>query len=247
MGPLSGRTALVTGSNGGLGSAIVERLAADGASVFAHARRPSDDFAAMLEALSVRHHVVVSGVYFDLTDYEAMKASVRPILQESGVDILVNNAGVAHGGLVQMTPVDAVRAVFEVNFFAQVALTQLVLRTMTRAGAGSIINVASIAGLDVRRGNIAYGTSKAALIAMTKTTAAEVAALGVRVNAVAPGLVHTPMAALMEERAGAEMVAASAMKRLADPSEVASVVSFLASDAAAFVNGQVLRIDGGST
>ena len=113
MGPLSGRTALVTGSNGGLGSAIVERLAADGASVFAHARRPSDDFAAMLEALSVRHHVVVSGVYFDLTDYEAMKASVRPILQESGVDILVNNAGVAHGGLVQMTPVDAVRAVFD--------------------------------------------------------------------------------------------------------------------------------------
>ena len=144
-----------------------------------------------------------------------------------------------------MTPVSIVRGVFDVNFFAQLELTQLILRRMTRQKSGAIVNIGSIAGLDLSAGNIAYGASKAALMACTQTLAAEVGSLGVRVNAVAPGLTDTAMATQMEKRAETRMIENSAMRRLATVEEIAQVVLFLASDAASFVNGQVIPVNGG--
>jgi 3-oxoacyl-[acyl-carrier protein] reductase len=199
-------------------------------------------------ALAARHKVVVEHVVFDMTDTSAMKAAINAALPPGRkIDVLINNAGIAHGGLFQMTPVSIVRSVFDVNFFAQLELTQLIMRRMSRQKLGAIVNIGSIAGLDLAAGNVAYGVSKAALMAFTQTLAAEVGHMGVRVNAVAPGLVDTEMATQMEKKAGIEMIQNSAMKRLATVEEIAQVVLFLASDAASFVNGQVIPVNGGST
>jgi 3-oxoacyl-[acyl-carrier protein] reductase len=175
-----------------------------------------------------------------------MKVSVNELLPpDRKIDVLINNAAVAHGGLFQMTPISVVRSVFDVNFFAQLELTQLMIRRMSRQKSGAIVNIGSISGIDLAAGNVAYGVSKAALMAFTQTLAAEVGPLGLRVNGVAPGLVMTDMATQMEKKAGIEMIQNSAMKRMAAVEEIAQVVLFLASDAASFVNGQVIHVNGG--
>ncbi len=241
-----GKTIFITGANRGIGRALAEEFAAAGGGLIVHSRNETDAFAEDMCALAGRYGVQVDRIEFDLSDIPAMKAAVNIVLPAGRrIDVLVNNAGIAHGGLFQMTALASVREVFDINFFAQLELTQLILRRMVRQKSGAIVNFGSIAGLDLSAGNVAYGTCKAALMAFTKTLAAEVAPLGVRVNAVAPGLTDTEMATKMEKKAGARMVDNSAMRRMASTQEVARVALFLASDAASFVNGQIIRVDGG--
>jgi 3-oxoacyl-[acyl-carrier protein] reductase len=243
---LFGRTALITGCSRGIGRAVVKEFAAQGANLIVHARRESELFKSEINKLADLHKVKIEMVFFDLCDLESMKAEVKKILGSgTRIDILVNNAGVAHGGLFQMTPILKVREIFDVNFFAQLEMMQLLIRHMIRNQSGSIINVASIAGIDLHTGNIAYGVSKAALIAATKTVAAEVGVHGVRVNAVAPGMTDTDLASEFGRKAMEQALDESAAKRMANVAEVAQVLTFLASDRASFVNGEVIRIDGG--
>lgn len=239
----------MTGTSRGLGKAFVEAFAAAGYDVVAHARRATSEFVAWCGEVAARHGVDVLPVCFDMTDSAAMKAAVRDLLtvRNLSVDVLVNNAGVAHGGLFQMTSLAKIREVFDVNLFSGMELTQLLLRSMVRRGRGAIINIGSISGVDMKVGNCAYGLSKAAIMAFTRTLAAECGPLGVRVNAIAPGLAATDMAGQMEDAAGREMIARSAMGRLAQPQEIARVAVFLASDESSFVNGQVVCVDGGRT
>lgn len=237
---------MITGANRGIGRAMAEAFAQAGASLIVHSRCQTSAFAEDMSALATQYGVTVERVTFDMTDTPAMKAAINAALPPGRkINVLVNNAGIAHGGLFQMTPVSVVRSVFDVNFFAQLELTQLMIRRMSRQKSGAIVNIGSIAGLDLAAGNVAYGVSKAALMAFTQTLAAEVGSMGVRVNAVAPGLVDTEMATQMEKKAGTEMIQSSAMKRLATVKEIAQVVLFLASDAASFVNGQVIPVNGG--
>lgn len=244
---MTGKVCFITGSNRGIGRAMVEAFARGGASIIAHARKKNDAFEADMRSLAETYGVSITPVYFDMTDTEAMKAVFKAFYQnKTRIDILINNAGVAHGGLFSMTPVSKIKEVFEINLFSAMELTQLVLKIMTRQRSGCIINLGSIAGLDLKPGNSAYGVSKAALMAWTRTLASEVAQHGIRVNAIAPGLTDTGMAAQMEEKAGREMVESSSMKRLAKPEEIAKAALFLASDDASFINGQVIRVDGGS-
>jgi len=241
------KTVLITGSGGGIGRTLVKSFASAGFDVIAHKRKPDEVYSAWLADLVQKTGISAREIYFDMTDSEAVKAEVSQLIKAKVyVDVLINNAGVAHGGLFQMTPIKKIREVFETNIFSQMELTQLILRQMTRRGQGVIINIASIAGLDLKAGNSAYGVSKAALIAWTKTLAAETGSLGIRVNAIAPGLTDTRMAGMMEDGAGKSMIADSAMNRLAQPEEIADVAVYLASDQARFINGQVLRVDGGS-
>lgn len=240
------KTVFISGSNRGIGKAMVYAFIKSGYNVVAHARKRDEVLEKEYASVAEENGALIHSVYFDLLDSDAMKSQLMQLRKEKiEIDVLVNNAGVAHGGLFQMTSISTIRDVFNVNFFSHLELTQALLRPMIKKGNACIINVASISGLDSKAGNCAYGTSKAAIIAWTRTLASELGGLGVRVNAIAPGLTDTRMAEQMEEQAGISMISDSAMKRLARTEEIAKVAVFLASEEASFVNGEIIRVDGG--
>ena len=243
---LQGKVALITGCNRGIGKVILELFALNGSDIWACARKKTPEFESFIDDIRKKCQVKIHVLYFDLTDEPEVKKKLGELVQEKQrIDILVNNAGVAHGNLLHMTPVSKTREVFEVNFFSQLLVTQIVSRIMMKQKNGSIINLASIAGLDAYPGYSAYGSSKAALIYATKSLSKEFAQYNIRVNAIAPGLTETDMAFQMERKAKEEMISDSAMNRLAKPEEIANTALFLASDLSTFINGQTIRVDGG--
>ncbi len=243
---LKGRTALITGTNRGIGKALLETFAVNRANVIAHARKETNGFIQLLNDLSSRYNVKITPVYFEMTDTETIRAALKPfVLGKSPIDVLINCAGIGHGVSFLRTPVTQIREIFEINFFSQMEITQLILRKMCRQKAGSIINFASVSGIDLPAGNSAYGTSKAAVAAWTKTLAAELGSYNIRVNAIAPGLIDTEMGASVKDFVEERMIASSALKRKGKPSEIADIALFLASDLSSFVNGTVIRADGG--
>ncbi|MDO4323070.1 MAG: SDR family oxidoreductase [Lachnospiraceae bacterium] len=246
---MEARWALITGSSRGIGAAILEKFAANGYHIFAHARKYSQEFEQHLLELEKEYAVEIIPVYFDMTDSEAMQREMRKLIQERRkLHVLVNNAGVIHSGLFQMTEMQTIRDVFEVNLFSAMELTQLALKMMVRKKGGSIVNLSSIGGLDLGMGMCAYGVSKAALAAFTKTLSCELGYYGIRVNAVAPGFVDTRMGQSEEVRAERERLESKKgqLCRLAQPEEIANTVYFLTSGQASYINGQVIRIDGGN-
>ena len=243
-----GKNIVVTGSNRGLGRATVEAFAAAGANIWACARKPSETFEHDMAEIGEKNSVTIKPVYFDLTDADAVKAGVMGIAAEKRtVDVLVNNAGVPYGGLMMTTPIDKLREVFEVNYFSQIRMMQMVGKLMMRQKSGVIVNIASVGGIETTPGYLAYGSSKAALIWATKTVAKELAPFGIRVNAVAPGLTKTDMGGYKSSEELEKTIARTAMKRMAEPKEVVSAILYLASPEASFVTGAVLQVDGGRT
>lgn len=244
---LKGKNAIVTGTNRGIGEAILRTFAQEGANVFAHARTKTTEFEEGCKNLARECGVNIFPVYFDATDSEAMKAAVMEIMSVTKeIDILVNNLGVVKSvKLFQMTKMQEIKDEFDVNFFAQMELTQYVSRLMIRRKTGSIVNISSCAGLDGNTGMLQYVSSKAAMIGATKRLAIELGTSNIRVNAVAPGLTDTDMGNIMKNELEQEMMNRLIIKRKAKPEEVADAVLFFASDMSSFVTGQTLRVDGG--
>ena len=240
------KTVMITGCNRGIGREAVRLFAENGNNLICCIRKENSDFEQFISDLRSRYGVKIDTLYFDMSDESAIKNTLQPLLKENRqIDVLINNAGVATGGLLQMTSMTQLREVFQINFFSQVLITQMISKLMMRQKSGVIINMGSVAGLDSFAGYTAYGSSKAAVMSFTRTIARELASYNIRVNAIAPGLTDTNMANQMEGKAYQEMVNRSAMNRLGKPEEIAQLMVYLASDDASFVNGQVIRIDGG--
>lgn len=243
---LTGKTAIITGANRGIGLATVEVFAEQGAVIWACARKNSDEFEDKIKEITNKNGTIIKPVYFDVTDEAAVKDTVKMIGRESkSIDILVNNAGVSIERLFSMTSIDMVRETMEVNFLSQVYLSQLVARYMMKARAGSIVNVASVAGMESEQGGTAYGSSKAAVIFSSKTMALELGAYGIRVNTVSPGFIETDMWKARKQEIKDKILSETPLRRQGTPREVANAILFLASDMSSYITRQNIVIDGG--
>lgn len=244
---LKGKNAVITGARRGIGRATVEVFAENGANVWACARKEDAAFEADMAALAEQYGVWIKPVYFEMSDETQAKEAFRQIRKEKlPVDILVNNAGTISDSLsFLMTPISKMRDLFEVNFFSQILFTQCIAQLMIRRQAGSIVNVASISGLDGQPTQLEYVSSKSALIGATRHLAIVLGKMGIRVNAVAPGIIDTDGANQMPQDVMRQTLGKSVMKRLGSPREVGSVIAFLASDLASYMTGQIVRVDGG--
>jgi len=244
MGLLDGKVCLVTGASRGIGAATVKRFAREGAVVYANARTPGNLDDLCIE-LSEKYNTTVKALYFDVRDEVAAKKAVLQIKKETGrLDILVNNAGVMKDALIGMISKDLMQEMFDINVFGVMNLLQLASKIMMFQKSGSIINLSSIVGLEGIPGKLVYSAAKGAVAAMTKTAAKELASQGIRVNAVAPGMIDTDMLKSVGDEKMKEQLANIRMGRLGTPEEVAAAILFLASDLSGYVTGEILGVNG---
>lgn len=244
---LSGKNVILTGSAGGIGKKTLKTLAENGANIWACARKPTKEFEIYIDELEKKFNVQIVPVYFDFQDEQQIKEAVKFIRsQKKTVDGLVNNAGMTYNALFQMTTIEKMREVFEINFFGQFIFTQYVVKLMMRQKSGSIINIGSSAALDGNSGRSIYGASKAAILCITKSLSEELASYNIRVNAIAPGITDTNMVeASMTEEVILETINNTKLKRIGKPDEIANAILFYVSDYSSYVTGQILRVDGG--
>jgi 3-oxoacyl-[acyl-carrier protein] reductase len=236
------RRALVTGGSGGIGAAICRRLAADGFSVLVHANSGLNRAEALVTELRAQGQVALA-VAFDLSDPVATAAAVHKLLADGPVQVLVNNAGLHDDAVFPGMRAAQWQRVIDVNLNGFFHLTQPLMLPMIRTRWGRVINITSVAAIAGNRGQVNYAAAKGALHAATKSLALEVASRGITVNAVAPGIIATPMSA---DNFDTETIARLVpMKRAGQPEEVADLVGFLASDQAAYISGQIISINGG--
>ena len=238
--PTLGRRALVTGASGGIGEAIAERLARDGAHVVVHANTRLE----AAEAIAAR--IVAQGgsaeaIAFDVTDRAAALAGCERLLGAGAIQIVVNNAGIHDDAAFPALREAQWRDVIDVSLNGFFNVTQPLVMPMIRTRWGRIVNLSSVAAIAGNRGQVNYAAAKGALNSATKALALELASRGITVNAVAPGLIAAGMAAQIDRALIEKMVP---MKRAGSAAEVAALVAFLASDEAGYISGQVVSING---
>ena len=241
-----GKTAIITGCNRGIGKELIKRFAEDGFDIWACARKESVEFKEFIAMLSSSTKRRITPVYFDLEDEKQVEQGIKNILSEKiDIDVLINNAAIAHGGIMAMTSLEKMKEVYQVNVFSQVKIMQLVSRKMMRQKSGCIINMCSVGGIEAEPGYLAYGSSKAALIWITKSISKELGMYGIRVNGIAPGLIDTDMGNYKNEEEMKKVLERMSIPRMGKVEEVSKMASFLASEEAAFITGQIFVVDGG--
>ena len=241
------KTAIITGANRGIGRAMLEKFAENDFDIFACVRTENEEFITAIENLSDKMGVEITPIYFNLSSEDEIKRGIKDILStKKNIDVLINNAGVAHGGAFNMTSIKTMRDIYEVNVFAQVNIMQLIARKMMRQESGGcIINMCSAGGIKISPGYLAYGSSKAALIYITKMAAKELGQYKIRVNGIAPSLVETSMGHYKTDEEMEKYFSDMALKRFAAPEEIADAALYITR--AEFMTGHILVLDGGRT
>jgi 3-oxoacyl-[acyl-carrier protein] reductase len=233
---LEGKTALVTGASKGIGRAIATELAAGGATVVVGYRSGKDEAEALAGELGGR------AVQADVSNADD---AARLVAEAGDLDILVNNAGLTRDGLLARMSDDDWSTVIDTNLASVCYTCRAVCRPMMKKRAGAIVNISSIVGVHGNWGQTNYAASKAGIIGFTKSLAKELGSRNVRANVVAPGYVKTQLTDVLPEEATTAMLTNTPLARLGEPEDIAGAVRFLCSDAASFITGEVLLVDGG--
>lgn len=239
------RVALVTGGSRGIGRAIAVELARQGCNIlvdYAGNAAAAEETVRLCQAEGVEAFAVQA----DVADEEAVKGLVKTTLEHFGaIDVLVNNAGITRDNLMLRMSAEDFDRVIEKNLRGAFLLTKYVGKEMLHQRRGRIVNISSIVGVHGNAGQANYAASKAGLIGLTKTTALEYASRGITANAVAPGFIDTDMTRVLPEKVKESMLQQIPARQFGTPEDVAKAVAFLASDAARYISGQVLGVDGG--
>lgn len=236
---LSGKIAVVTGATRGIGKEIVYQYADSNAVVYAIGRDKKS--LAEIDCYAENIH----SLELDITQLDSVKKVLIDIYKkENKIDILVNNAGVMNDALLGMISEDMIQEMFNVNVFSVIQMTQLVSRFMKRQKNGCIINIASIVGIEGNAGQSVYSATKGAVISFTKSAAKELASNGIRVNAIAPGIIDTSLLDNVPEEKMKQRLSAVCMGRIGQPGDIAKAALFLAGSMSEYISGQVIRVDG---
>lgn len=237
---------IITGANRGIGKAMVKMFAENHYDIWACARTKTEEYERWLEDLASANGVTIRPVYFDLSEEKEIARGMKSIFAEKqNIDVLINNAGIPHGASFVMTSLSKLREVYDINVFAQVQIMQLVARQMMKQKHGCIINMCSVGGIETNPGYLAYGSSKAALIWITKSVSKELGAYNIRVNGIAPGLVDTDMGNYKSEEELNKVLNRMSLHRMGKPEEIAKAALYIASEEASYMTGHIMVLDGG--
>lgn len=242
---LNGKIALVTGAARGIGWATALLLASNGAKVIINDLAPSDKLINVIEE-SKAQNLDLTTNFFDVSDYNQVKNAFSQIFKEfKRLDILVNNAGIMEDCMLATLSENHVEKTFRINTFGAIYNIQFASRLMARNNSGSIINISSIIGTKGNSGEAVYSASKSALIGLTLSSAKELAPIGIRVNAIAPGFIDTDLVSHFSDEIRQRTISNIKLGRIGTPADVAKAVLFFASDLSSYITGQVLGVDGG--
>ncbi len=242
---LEGKTAVITGGSRGIGRAIALKMAESGVHV-AIIYAGNDAAAAEACGLAAAYGVKAKAYRCDVADYSATKALIEQILEDfQTIDILVNNAGVIRDKLILAMDEEDFDRVLDTNLKGAFHMIRHICPILIKKRSGRIINISSVAGMMGNVGQANYAAAKAGMIGLTKTVAKELAGRNITVNAIAPGFMQTDMTATLPEKVKEAALLQIPMKRMGDPEDIANLAVFLAGDAAGYMTGEVIKVDGG--